>query len=618
MKDRILVSIIKQESFSLFISIPIFISLLYSYFSCIKDNLLSFLLISGSCTLLAAVLHVIIKLILAKPLRAHHLIDHDDKLDLVFKRASLIPYFDGFFSIVRWFAFGNLAFFAFSKLIVNSPELYILNIFFVANGIVTILIYFFIVEQEINLIIKNINVKENSKLTVKKMSFLNKTVLSILVMLFFGFLSVTCILYLVYQEGYTGFPLVHLVKVFILQSVYAVILIYYLVKNFKNYVHDFQLMMKNISEGDGDLTKRLNDISRDEFGIIARYFNQFISFLLNMINTIKEKMQGAANVSNNLASFSRESSAEIEEVIVYIDSMTNKIQGLDKEISISNELAEELKGFFLTVADQIVYQSGKISESSVYIEEMSASIQNVTETTEIKIQTVNKLEIMAKEGAKEMAKTLNVIKNISDSTNVMMEMIKVINEIAEQTNLLAMNAAIEAAHAGDSGKGFSIVADEIRKLAENTAQSSKEITGSLNQVLDYIHVSEESTNKTGDFFSKVVTGVNDVANSMYEINNAMAEITTGSSHISVSLSSLNSSGEKLKNASEQMTIKVQTIHGSLNQIGILSNETKNGIDEITSAVNGIKKAVRTVSNESANNADYVSEINSLIAKFKIN
>ncbi len=616
MRNRIFISIFKQEVFTL-ISVPAFASLIYDYFDSVKSNMTSLLIICSITTITAIILHLSLKLYFARPLRTAQSNYDQTQLKTIFKRASFFPYFDGFGVMARWIIFANIAIIAFDQLVASCPELYILNIFFIGNGIISFPVYFLIVEQDVDLIIKNMNIKENTGITVKKMSLLNKTIISILIVMVYGFLALTCILYLAYQKGETGFPLMHLLKIFALQMIFAVTCLYYLIKNFKTYIHDFQSMMKNISEGDGDLSKRLNASFRDEFGVIARYFNLFISFLGNMMHVIRQKIEGASQVSTNLAAFSEETSASIEEVNANIDLMDSRTKKLDKEISNSNQLAEDIRGFSHTVADQIAYQSAQITESSACIEEMTASIQSVTTSTESKMLIVNELDKIAAEGEKEMSKTIDIIKNMTDSTQVMIDMIKVINEVAEKTNLLAMNAAIEAAHAGESGKGFSIVADEIRKLAEDTSSSSKEITSSLNQVLNYIRVSEESTNKTGDFFKRIVTGINGVANSMHEVNYAMSEISSGNSQVTSGLAGINGSGETLHESSEQMTTKVTTIHDSLGHIGVLSEENKNGIEEITTAINEINKAVQTVSYESSNNANYVTEISDLIEKFKL-
>ena len=380
-----------------------------------------------------------------------------------------------------------------------------------------------------------------------------------------------------------------------------------------NLTHVFE----DMAQGKGDLTVRLNVLSNDEIGRLSKYFNEFLSYLNHMMLNIRRSIEKTKDVSLELADSSTRLKSSLKEVNLNVENVESQYNKVDREINMSSQSTTVLKDFISSVVKLISNQASAITESSSSIEEMSASIQNIARVTEEKLNIAYELEKTALLGESEMRKTVEIIKQVADSAHLIMEMINVINNIAEQTNLLAMNAAIEAAHAGTAGKGFAVVADEIRKLAENTAKNSAEISRSLKEVIDHIHFSEESTIKTGDFFTNIVTRTKDVAVSMMEMKNATQEMALGSNQIISALKSLLNITDDVKSSSSEMDNKVASINDTFQKINIISADTRTRIELITGEMNGLNDNIERVSDSGTKNAHAVSDIQHYISQFKV-
>jgi len=381
-------------------------------------------------------------------------------------------------------------------------------------------------------------------------------------------------------------------------------------------LHVITAAFHDVAAGEGDLARTIAVSSNDEIGVMAGDFNVFTGVIRDLVNRVKEETRKINGNMDELAANMNDTTSAVQEIAATIDSI--KQQGINQSASVSESSAtvEEIakRVGILTAAIERLAENVSLSGSST--EEMVANVQSVTANVESMGAYYQRLQSHSNEGRETIRRLSAQAKDIVQQSNSLQEANALISGIASQTNLLAMNAAIEAAHAGEAGRGFSVVADEIRKLAENAAIQSKAVTRNINSIRHAIEAVVSSSVDTEKAFEEIVEQIAVLSNLEEEVKNAMREQSEGSSQIVEALSGMNSVTSEVKTEATAMREGSATVLEEMNRLLRLTSELENGMAEMASGAAQIRAAASATNSLSIRAVESVKALAGETEKFK--
>jgi methyl-accepting chemotaxis protein len=375
--------------------------------------------------------------------------------------------------------------------------------------------------------------------------------------------------------------------------------------------------LKDISEGEGDLTRTVNISSKDEIGDLARYFNQTLEKIKALVVIIKKQSVALFDIGNELAANMTQTATAVNEITANIQSIKGRVINQSASVTETNVTMEQITANINKLNEHVRHQSSSVSNSSSAIEEMIANIHSVTQTLANNAESVRALHEASDVGHSGLQDVATDIQEIARESEGLLEINAVMENIASQTNLLSMNAAIEAAHAGEAGKGFAVVADEIRKLAESSGEQSKTISLVLKKIKDSIDKITRSTDNVLTRFEAIDMGVKTVSEQAENIRNAMEEQSVGSQQILETMGQLNEITRMVEGGSEEMLEGSKEVIEESKNLEVVTQEITNGMNEMAVGADQINVAINRVNTISGDNKENIDILVREVSRFKV-
>ncbi len=317
-------------------------------------------------------------------------------------------------------------------------------------------------------------------------------------------------------------------------------------------LNDLVARADNLSSGDGDLTRKLEVIGNDEIAVASSSINRFIEKVRILISEAKNLSNENSSISHELSSTSLEVGRAVETSMQIVGNTTNKAFTLKDELTEGISEAKEGK-------TELIKANDFLKDANNAILELTKDIQSSAAT---EIELAHRIQQLS-----------------SDATQVK-DILVVIGDIADQTNLLALNAAIEAARAGEHGRGFAVVADEVRKLAERTQKSLQEINATINVIVQAIVDSSDQMTSNSKKVESLATTACDVETKINNMFQVMNNATTLS--------------DKTTENYLKTGLDIESMIKDVNQINDISSQNARSVEEIASAAEHLSRMTETL------------------------
>ncbi|MDR1073267.1 MAG: methyl-accepting chemotaxis protein [Treponema sp.] len=380
--------------------------------------------------------------------------------------------------------------------------------------------------------------------------------------------------------------------------------------------------LRDISEGEGDLTKRIaskrsRDKNMDEIGDLARYFNLTIDKIRDLIVNVKDKAASMSATGQDLSANMMETASAINQIAATIQSIKTRTLTQRASVEKTDASMERITGGVSALSASINEQRAGVRQSVEGVQEIIGGIGEITKTLAGNMGSIQELSAASEVGRSGVREVAADILAIARESAGLLEINGVMKSIASQTNLLSMNAAIEAAHAGEAGKGFAVVADEIRKLAESSSEQSTTINAVLKKIktsIDKIGASAEGVLKK---FEAIDSGVKTVAAQEGAIQRAMEAQGRGSGGMLETTHKLSDLTDAVARAVGEMLVESEKVIKESEALKAETVEITDGMSEMAVGAEQINSAVGQVNEIGFQNKENIEELVKAVSRFKV-
>lgn len=355
--------------------------------------------------------------------------------------------------------------------------------------------------------------------------------------------------------------------------------------------------------------------SNDEFCEIKRNLDSTFKVLNEVIGNAKYASKSAYEGSQIINSSAVSASQETRQIKTNLEQVERYTDKLDGAISGSDTTSTNMLEIFQVLEDNTEQQSLLVENNRETIKKIENDLTGIAQKTQEKADSTKEIQQLINNGDEKIYSTYKLLQDVNGQLDEVAEIVDIINDIAEQTNTLSMNAAIESAHAGEAGKGFSVVAEEIRQLAESTSDNATRITSSLYAIVRSVKDANVASKAAAEVFNLVTEQIKgvikfylEVSEGLRGIDNTVITILDENSQLNNFIKKNAETSSLLLEHREQIATEISSLKGIYKQIQSSLKLVKNN-------ASGVVKQMAEIDRQSQKNVAKMDKLNSTLVSF---